>query len=187
MATGFALWLPSILMRSYGLDLVTTGQFMASMLLVGGVAGILLGGWLGDRLGSADRGWYARLPAISWLITGPTFAVGLLSPTAAIAWPLLLIPNAMGLLWLGPGNLAIQHLVPAHMRATASGIFLMINNLVGFGAGPWLMGSISEAMSFRFGADALRFAATSCLGFYLIAALLAWLAVKPLRRDWVID
>src|SRR3546814_8532617 len=70
---GLALWTPAVLMRSFGFDLITTGQFMGSLLLVGGTAGVFAGGWLADRLGAADKRWYARLPAIAWLITAPTF------------------------------------------------------------------------------------------------------------------
>ena len=45
-------------------------------------------------------------------------------------WLLLLIPNALAILWLGPVTTAVQHIVPQPMRATASGSFLLINNHV---------------------------------------------------------
>jgi len=184
---GLALWTPSVLIRSYGLDLIGAGQFMGSLLLIGGVAGVWAGGWLADRLGTADRGWYAKLPAIAWLVTLPTFAAGLLSPSLWLAWPLLLIPNGLNILWQGPINTAVQHLAPPHQRATASASFLLINNLIGLGVGPLLMGTISDALKASYGVDALRYAAVGCLGFYGVAALLALLAVRPLRRGWVED
>jgi hypothetical protein len=106
------------------------------------------------------------------------------SGSPALAWALLLLPNALNILWLGPVTTAVQHLVPAHMRATASASFLLINNLIGLGVGPWLMGRLSDAMTATRGADALRDAAILCLGFYLVAAVLMLLAVKPLRRGW---
>ena len=99
---GLALWTPSMLERSFGFGLIERGQFLASIFLIGGTAGVFAGGWLADRLGQGDRRWYARLPAIAWLITAPTFAIGLLSPDPWLAWPLLLIPNALNILWLGP-------------------------------------------------------------------------------------
>jgi len=184
---GLALWTPSVLMRSYGLDLISTGNFLASLLLIGGCAGVFGGGWLADRLGMADRGWYAKLPAIAWLITAPTFALGLTVPSLTLAWPLLLIPNALNILWLGPVVTAVQHLVPARMRATASASFLLINNLIGLGVGPLLMGRLSDALKEDYGVDALRYAAVGCTVFYLVAAALMLLAVKRLRTDWVDD
>ncbi|MCW4462530.1 MFS transporter [Sphingomonas sp. BT-65] len=184
---GLALWTPSILMRSFGFGLITTGQFMGSVLLIGGVAGVFAGGWFADRLGRSDRGWYARLPAIAWAITVPTFAFGFLSSSPMLAWALLLIPNALNILWLGPVTTAVQHLVPREMRATASASFLLINNLIGLGIGPLLMGALSDALKSSHGIESLRYAAVACLAFYALAAVLMLSAVKPLRRGWVED
>jgi MFS family permease len=184
---GLALWVPSVLIRSYGLDLISTANFLASILLIGGCAGVFAGGWLADRLGAADRGWYARLPAIAWLITAPTFAAGLLVPNLWLAWPLLLIPNALNILWLGPVTTAVQHLVPQPMRATASASFLLINNLIGLGVGPLLIGRLSDALKASQGVDALRTAAVASTSFYLLAGVLMLLCVKRLRSDWVED
>jgi predicted MFS family arabinose efflux permease len=184
---GLALWTPKVMMLSFGLDLVSTGNFLASLLLIGGCAGVFAGGWLADRLGAADRGWYAKLPAIAWIISVPTWGFGLFAPNLWIAWPLLLIGNAVNILWLGPVITAVQHLVPRPMRSTASASFLLINNLVGLGVGPWLMGRLSDALKATYGADALRNAAVACLAFYLVAAVLMFLSVKSLRRSWVVD
>lgn len=184
---GLALWVPSVLERSFGLGLIERGQFLASILLLGGTLGVLAGGWLADRLGQGDRRWYARLPAIAWLITAPTFAIGLVTSDPWLAWPLLLIPNALNILWLGPVTTAVQHLVPQQMRSTASASFLLINNLVGLGVGPTLIGALSVMFTQRLGTEALRYAAVSVVGFYLVAAFLMLLAVKRLRTDWVED
>lgn len=184
---GLAVWTPSVLQRSFGMDLIGRGQFLASVIFLGGCTGVFAGGWLADRLGALDRGWYAKLPAIAWLITAPTFAAGLLAPSLWLAWPLLLIPNALNILWLGPVTTAVQHLVPQRMRATASASFLLINNLIGLGVGPLLIGRLSDALKQTYGVEALRYAAVACTGFYLIAALLMLLCVNRLRTNWVDD
>ena len=182
---GLAAWTPSVLERSFGFGLIERGHFLASIFIVGGTFGVFAGGWLADRLGQRDRSWYARLPAIAWLITAPTFVLGLMITNPWAAWPLLLIPNALNILWLGPVTTAVQHLVPRELRATASASFLLINNLIGLGVGPMLIGALSDMFKTRFGTEALRYAAVSVVGFYLIAGLLMLFAVKRLRRDWV--
>lgn len=184
---GLALWTPKIMMLSFGLGLVETGNFLASLLLIGGCVGVFCGGWLADRLGTRDRGWYARLPAIAWLIAAPAWGLGLLAPNVWLAWPLLLLGNAVNILWLGPVSTAVQHLVARPMRSTASACFLLFNNLIGLGLGPWLMGRISDVLKASRGADALRDAAVGCLAFYLLAALLMFIAVKALKSAWVGD
>lgn len=184
---GLATWIPSVLERSYGLSLIQRGQFMGSVVFIGGCVGVYAGGWLADRFGTLDKAWYAKLPAIAWLITAPTFAAGLLAPSLWIAWPLLLIPNALNILWLGPVVTAVQHLVPQRMRSTASASFLLINNLIGLGVGPYLIGSISDALKHRYGAEALRYAAVGCTIFYVVAAGLMLLCASRLRSNWVED
>ncbi len=184
---GLALWTPSVFERSFGLGLLDRAQFVASTLLIGGCAGVFAGGWLADRLGDMDRGWYAKLPAIAWTLSVPAWGFGLFAPNLWIAWPLLLVGNAVNILWLGPVTTAVQHLVPRPMRSTASASFLLINNLIGLGIGPLLMGRLSDAMKAAYGADSLRNAAVACLGFYLLAAILMLFSFESLRRSWVAD
>ena len=182
---GLALWTPSILMRSFKLDLVSTGNFMASLVIIGGCIGVFAGGVLADRLGPQDRRWFAWIPAIAWLITAPFFLAGFMAPNLTLAWFLLLVPNALNILWLGPITAAVQHLVTQPLRATASASFLFINNLIGLGVGPLLMGAISDRLKSTYGVDALRYAAMLCLSFYVLAALLAVVASRRIRNDWI--
>lgn len=184
---GLAVWIPSVVERSFHLGLIARGQFLGSVVLIGGCTGVFAGGWLADRLGRLDRGWYAKLPAIAWLVTAPTFAAGMLAPNLWIAWPILLIPNALNILWLGPVITAVQHLVPRQMRATASACFLLINNLIGLGIGPPLIGRLSDALKHNYGADALRLAAVGCTFFYIIAGILVFFCVPLLRSNWIDD
>ncbi|CCW16520.1 Major facilitator family transporter [Sphingobium indicum BiD32] len=182
---GVAFWLPSLLMRSFGLDLMGAGQFLGALLLIGGVAGVLLGGWLGDAMGGRDKAYYAWVPAISYVVGMPLFVVGVLSDSVNFAFALFLIPQALVYVWLGPVLTAVQHLVPAHMRASAAASFLLINNLVGLGLGSWSVGALSDALTPTYGVEALRYAIVAALGFYLLAGLFMALAGRALRQDWV--
>ena len=80
---------------------------------------------------------------------------------------------------------AVQHLVPPHMRATASASFLLINNLIGLGGGSWVLGALSQGMAKAYGDESLRYAMLAGLVLYLLAGLLMWLGSKPLRDDWI--
>ena len=182
---GLAFWFPQLLQRSFGLDLVQTSHFYGGVLLLGGIAGVLGGGFIGDRLGAKDRANYARFPALAFLLAVPLFAAGILSSSVGAAFALFLIPQALAYIWLGPVITAVQHLVPAHMRATASASFLLINNLVGIGGGTFVLGAMSDALTQSYGDQALRYSMLIALGFYLLAALLMWLGAKHLRYDWV--
>lgn len=182
---GVGFWMPSLLQRSFGLDLIGSGQFLGAVLLIGGVAGVLAGGWLGDRLGGGDKAMYARIPAISYWIGAPLFIAGVLSSSTTVAFLLFVIPQALVYVWLAPVITAVQHLVPAHMRATASATFLLINNLVGLGLGSWLVGLLSERLTPTYGNEALRYAIATALCMYFVAGILMWLGGKALRKAWV--
>ncbi|MDQ8756780.1 MFS transporter [Sphingosinicella sp. LHD-64] len=181
---GLIFWLPSFFSRSYDLELSEVGWFYGSIVLVGGVAGTWLGGWLGDRTGPSDPGSYARIPAICFLITAPVFAAGLFAGSLAIGWVLFVIGQMLALAWLGPVIAAVQHIVPPNMRATASASFLFINNLIGIGFGIFFLGFMSDAMTATYGEDALRYSILYGLGFYLLSALLYFVASRRLRKDW---
>lgn len=182
---GIAFWLPSLLMRSFGFDLVQASQFFGALLLLGGVAGVMAGGWLGDRLGHRDRAFYSWLPGAGFFLGAPLFALGISSSDAVMAFLLFLVPQALAYVWLGPVLSAVQHLVQPSARSTASALFLLINNLIGLGGGIYALGALSEFLAPFYGEEALRYSMLYALGLYGVAALLMSLAGPFLRRDWV--
>ena len=184
MGYGVLLWLPSFFVRTYDLPLLNASLFYGAVLLIGGLAGIWVGGWLGDRFGQTQRSQYARIPAIAFLCTVPFYILAILSPTLTLAFFVLLVPTALGLAWLGPVISAIQHLVRPDMRATASAIFLFINNLIGIGLGTYAIGALSDTFTAQFGDESLRYSILAGTGFFIIAAALFLLASRWLERDW---
>jgi len=185
MGYGSFYWIPTFLQRSYGFGVMDAGFYYGAILLIGGVIGVWLGGFLGDKLGANKRAMFALVPAAAWLLAMPCYALGLLSPSPVIAFFLFLAPTALGLVWLGPVIAAVQHLAPASMRTMASASFLLINNLVGIGVGTWALGRLSDELTAQFGENALRYSILAGTGFYLIAALLYLIASRTLKRDWV--
>jgi MFS family permease len=184
MGYGLFFWLPSFFVRSFGLELLEASVFFGAILLIGGIAGTWAGGYMADRFGAGKRGNYVIIPAIAFLATIPLYILAILSPNLTMTFFALLIPTGLGLAWLGPVLSAIQHVVPPTMRATASAIFLFINNLIGIGAGTVALGIISDNLEARYGDDSLRYAILAGTGFYLVAAILFLASAKRLAKDW---
>ncbi|WP_269715558.1 spinster family MFS transporter [Caulobacter sp. NIBR2454] len=182
---GVAFWLPSFFMRSLGLTLVETSWFYSGVALFGGVAGIWLGGWLGDRFGGKTKGAYAFVPAICFLVALPCFLLAMNTKSLVLSFLIFLIPTGLNLAWAGPVITAAQHMAPATMRSTASALFLLINNLFGIAVGLWFFGFASDLLAPRFGAESMRYAIYFGLGFYLLSATLLLLASRRLAKDWV--
>ena len=182
---GLIFWLPSFFNRSFGLPLDQVGWFYGSIILVGGVLGTWLGGIVGDRVGPKRPAAYALIPAVCFVITAPTFALGLFAPSLPIAWILFTVGQMLALAWLGPVIAAVQHIVVPSMRATASASFLFINNLIGIAFGIYFLGWMSDRMKAAHGEDSLQYSILYGLVFYLLAALFYLLAARRLKRDFV--
>lgn len=184
MGYGLLFWMPSFLVRSYHLSLSQAAAQLGAIILVGGSAGVWLGGWLADRIGRHNRAAYALIPAASLLLSVPFYVAGvwLKPPGWGIAW--FLVPTALGLTWLGPLTSAVQQLVPASMRTTASAILLFIVNLIGLGVGAVVIGALSDRLTFRYGPDGLGYAILAGNSFYVVGAALLALSARRLARDW---
>ena len=181
---GLIFWLPSFFSRSFGLELMEVSWFYGSIVLIGGMAGTWLGGWLGDRTGPDRPAAYALIPALCFLVAAPVFAVGLFAPSLVVGWILFAIGQMLALAWLGPVIAAVQHIVPPSMRATASASFLFINNLIGIGFGIFFLGFMSDTMTQAYGTDSLRYSILYGLVFYLLSATLYFAASRRLAKDW---
>jgi len=182
---GLLFWLPSFLVRTFGFDLPHVGRFIGLITLIGGVIGITLGGVLADALGQKRKAAYPMIPALAFIISAPMYAMGVLVKSPDEVFWLFIIPQALGLMWLGPVITAVQHLGPARSRSQMSALFLLINNLIGLGAGPYFFGKMSDLLRPVYGADSIKYAFIAGLGFYLLAALLFLIAAFRIRKDWV--
>jgi predicted MFS family arabinose efflux permease len=184
MGYGLLFWLPSFFMRSDGMTLLQASRLLGSLLLLGGVPGILLGSYLVDRLGVRDRRAYGLVPALAFLCILPCYALGTGLPMGPAAFVCFLVPAALQLVWLGPVIAAIQQLVMPAMRSLASAIFLFFINLLGLGLGALILGVASDQLATRFGSASLRYAILGGSVFYLLAAGFCFAAATRLRRDF---
>jgi len=184
MGYGLFFWLPSFFVRSYGISLLDASLGYGAILLTGGLVGIWLGGFFSDKLANRSKAAYALVPAAAFIGTVPFYALGISSGILWIALLLMLVPTALGLVWLGPVIAAVQGLVPQAMRSTTSAIFLFVNNLIGIGIGTPAIGWLSDQLKERFGDDSLRYAILAGTGFYVLAAIFLALAAIRLPRDW---
>ena len=214
MGYGLFAWMPSLLVRSYAdvlpaffewlpaflepraPDTLTEAQksgriialyatyFYGIIVLVGGMIGIYFGGALADRFGAKNKRAYALVPAIAFLICVPVFLAAMVSNSLIVIFFLLIVPTALSLAWLGPVLAAFQHIVSPNMRATASAVFLFINNFIGIAIGDLIIGGMSDLLRPGFGAESLKISVMIGSSFYLVAAALLYAGSRTLERDW---
>jgi len=167
---GLAPWYGAFLIRTHGMTSAQLGLWMGLILGVGGIVGIWGGGYLTARCFPEDECSQMRLSAVTIVALVPLYVIFLLVPhrhwALAAFVPLVTIFNVFS----APAFALLQRLVPDNTRATTLAVVMLLVNLVGMGAGPQLVGILSDAFLPRFGADSLRYA-------MLVTSLLApWAA-----------
>jgi predicted MFS family arabinose efflux permease len=176
-------WLASFLVRSHGFSVGAAGTLLALAVGVLGGAGVVIGGWLADRMGTRAARWRLQIPASGILIGVPCWGIVF----ADIGMPATLVALMIGAALLtfhtGPTFAIVQSAVPPPMRALAAALLLLATSLVGFALGPLLIGRLSDVLAARYGADSLRVALLIVPVFYAWAASHYYMAARTLDSD----
>ncbi|WP_421932468.1 spinster family MFS transporter [Phenylobacterium sp.] len=173
----------------YGLK--SAGYLGLALGLIGGIAGMIgtvLGGWFADIAARRDARGYAVVPALAAVLALPSyyFIYTVADPMTAL-W-LNIIPSVLGALWYGPVFATAQSVVPAHTRATAAALLLLVLNLIGLGLGPLFVGALSDGLATLGGlgeSEGLRWSLILTSLFGLLGAAIFWMARKTMVRDLV--
>lgn len=153
---GYALttFAPAFLMRARGMTLGDVGLQYGIASGVTGILGLLVVGKVADRLSARDPRWLLWLVALMTAALIPFSTLGLLVASPGLAVLFISLSYVVGTAYMAPSIAAIQRLVPAEQRATASAIFLFFSAILG-SAGPFVAGLISDAMKAELGSGSL--------------------------------
>lgn len=154
---------------------------------VTGIAGVLIGGRLTDRMNGGSYMAYATVPALMSLLRIPLFTLALLVSDPLVAFALVAAQSLLGGVGLVGGFGAVQGLVRPRARATAAAIYGMGINLIGLGLGPLCIGLLSDrlASSGLGAAEGLRWAMIATGPPMLLAAYLNLRARRLLALESV--
>lgn len=156
VAYGAMGWYPSFLIRSHGLGTAEIGLWLGLIMGISGALGMIFGGMLADRLGAWRTPWYLWTVMVGLLIAVPFGALSYLFDNPYIAMLLFAVPLMIANAWLGPTVAQIQGIVGLRMRAISVAVLFFITNALGLGVGPWVIGTLSDALAPRYGDDSLR-------------------------------
>jgi MFS family permease len=141
-----AFWFIPYTQRRFGLGAETVGPQLGLLMIVGGIAGCLAGGWLADRwraLHKAGRVWTALIAVL-----GEGTAILLaLSQTDYSAFVLAF--GAFCLAsggWTGVAAAIAFDVVPREHRGTGTSIYFLLTTTLGPGLGPFVVGFGSDRL-----------------------------------------
>jgi predicted MFS family arabinose efflux permease len=180
---GVTQWAPTFLIRSFGLSMTEVGAWSGLATVVGGVAGMLTGGFVATWLAPRDPRWELWLPAAAYLACAPVYALMFLSPVAWLALLMKAGGNFFAAMGAGVVFSAVQSLSEPHRRATAVSLLFLVTCMLGLGLGPYLIGLASDLLTQRFGVESLRYALLLSCGVLLWSIVHFMLAARTARQD----
>ncbi|MFA7268034.1 MAG: MFS transporter [Sterolibacterium sp.] len=183
-AYGLMTWLPSFLIRCHGLSTGTVGTWLALIMGIGGGIGTFFGGPLADRLGRIDKRWYLWISCASAALSIPFLLAAFTAGSSTLALVCLILPCSTLMLYMACVITVAHGLVENHMRAISSAVILLVNNVIGVGLGPLLIGVVSDLFAPTAGVDSLRYALMIITTAASLLAILHFvLAARHIRRE----
>lgn len=183
MGFGMGPWYAAFMMRSHGMGTAQLGVWLGLIFGLGGMMGILGGGYITVRWFAGQERSQMRMSAAMVAAIVPCFVAFLTLPqkyAALIAlMPLMIVFN----FFLAPTYALMQRLVADEMRATTLAMVMLFANLIGMGIGPQLVGTLSDRLMPAFGKDSLRYALLAVSLVALWSAYHFWRAGSTVRED----
>ena len=181
-ATGASsFWAPALFERTWGWGVGKTGIAVGTILVVTGLLGTNLGGWLAARW--TRRGIYhgpyltVFLGAIMVL---PAFVIFPLMPTPEAAVVALLFGFLGMSITTGTSPSAVIAITPGHLRGQMTAVFFLVINLFGSILAPPMVGYITD----RLGDPAmLKYGVSITVAFFGTIMIIAlWTGLPAFRR-----
>jgi uncharacterized protein YneF (UPF0154 family) len=164
-------WIPTFLIRSFGMSMAQAGVSLGLVNVVAGVIGMVGGGFIAMRLMGRDLRWELWLPAIATLMAAPMYLFAMLSGSAwivlAVKVPVNFLISSANAVGMG----AVHSFAGSRERALAISLVLFMTTFVGMGVGPYVIGWLSDAFAPSMGKESLRYALLA------ISVTMPWAAV----------
>ncbi len=175
-------FLPSFLVRSFGMDVSTLGFWLGPILGIAGGAGFFLGGYIADHFGQTSHRRSLVFIGLTVLLTAVPYAAMFLSDSWLTAILLFIVPACTANVYLAPVLAQAQGLVALRMRAVTSALALLIINVIGLLLGPQVTGILSTALEPQLGEESIRYSL-----LVVTSVCLPWAAWHYYRAGMTID
>lgn len=152
-------WNASFLIRSHDIGTGAAGSWIASFAVIG-LFGTFFGGFVADRMAlkKREQRWYLWIPCIAILVSIPFQFFSYLSESLVATIAAFWVMTALAATFFGPSYAVSQTLAAPQARALAASILIFVQTLIGLGAGPFLVGIMSDYLAPTMGEDSLRYA-----------------------------
>jgi predicted MFS family arabinose efflux permease len=179
---GLGAFMSPFLIRVHDLSVEEAGFAIGLAKSSTGIAGILIGGILADRM--AKRSMHAAPLAVGLLISlaAPFAIAAMLVADWRMAIGLVAVYNFFNYTYYGATFATYMSLAPVHMRGALAGMLAVVLSMVGYGFGPPFTGITSDLLAGAGVAEPLRWALAATALFFAVAGLLFLAAAASIQR-----
>jgi len=176
-------WSPTFLERVHGMSIGEIANVIGPVRGILGMAGVLAGGWLADRLGRRDPRWRMWVPGLLCLVVAPAEALFLLADADVLWITGLALTSLFTFAHQGPIYAALLAVMPQRMRASAVAILILFSSLVSQALGPLTVGMMNDWLAPAYGEMAIRYSLSVVIICAVIAGLLFMSGARTYAED----
>ncbi len=138
-------FLPTYLQQhdTFGLKSGAAGLYSGGVVVVGGLLGTVIGGYLADVLSRRYIGGRMLICGITFLCAVPIFVFAMLARNFIVFTIFFLLSVLLLAVYNGPTTAATQDVVPSWLRASAVAVSIMLAHLFGDAFSPALVGLLA--------------------------------------------
>ena len=188
------VFLPTYLQQGdiFGLSSGQAGLFSGAVIVLAGLVGTVLGGYMADWLNRRHQGARVLVCGIGFLLSAPAFLLAITTHNLQVFSVFFIITTILLTLYTGPSTAATQDVVPAILRASAVAVSLFIAHLLGDAFAPTLVGILASAFDPTHGQhfahnvggqDLARALLITCTPALLIAGLVGIFGARWMKAD----
>jgi MFS family permease len=130
--------------RVHELPFGTAGMLYGLQTFASVGGGLLIGGFLANRLGQRSLRWNSLVPAIGMFLCVPIYIAAFSASELRIAVVLIVSAGVCLVMHYGPSLAIIQNLATPRTRASTVALYMLCVNAVSMGVGPPLIGFVSD-------------------------------------------
>ena len=147
----FITWGPAFGMRYHRLSVAEASAWLALLVLLGSLGGVLSGGYIADRL-QARWPWGRAITIAGTLLMGTPFLYGAVTThSLAVFFFCLFVATFFLTCYHGPATAVIHDLTPERAHGFAFALYLFVIHLFGDTMAPVLVGRVSDVSELRHG------------------------------------
>tara|TARA_B110000438_G_scaffold295872_1_gene339614 strand:- start:271 stop:1629 length:1359 start_codon:yes stop_codon:yes gene_type:complete len=175
---GINSWVSVYFMRIHGWTISETGFNIGIALILGGALGLIIGGWLSDKIAIHINGGKAIFCLICAVLAIPFSTLFAIEENAFNALIFFALSYSFMVAPIAPAAAMLQEITPNRMRGILSAFYLLIISLIGLAFGATIVALLNDVF---FGGDTgiQQALLISIPSFNLLAAIFYFALIKP--------